>query len=400
MKDDNPQTELIHGGQLRSGFDETSEALYLTSGFVYPNAETAADAFADKNDHYIYSRYSNPTVTMFEEKARLLEGAAAAQATASGMAAVFAAMMCQLQVGDKVVAAKALFGSCDFIVRNILPKYGIGVERVDGNDLNQWEKAITAETKLVFFETPSNPTLGLIDIAAVARLAHAKGAAVLVDNVFATAILQKPLAHGADIVIYSATKHIDGQGRTLGGLILGSEQFCKQTLLPFIRNTGPSLSPFNAWVLLKGMETLKLRLEAQCRNAAALTEFLASRSEVEKVYYPSLKGNPQRDIYKKQMGGGGSIVTFTLGDSAKGSARDSGPKRAFEFINRLRLIKVSNNFGDSRSLVTHPATTTHHRIGAEVRREMGIGDNMVRISLGLEESGDILDDVALGLGGI
>ena len=389
---DHQQTTLIHGGQLRSHFDETSEALYLTSGFVYANAETAADAFADKNQHYIYSRYSNPTVTMFEEKARLLEGAAAAQATASGMAAVFASMMCQLRAGDKVVAAKALFGSCDFIVRNILPKYGIEVGRVDGANLRQWRRAITPKTKLVFFETPANPTLELIDIGEVAKLAHDQKAVVVVDNVFATPILQKPFKHGADIVVYSATKHIDGQGRTLGGLIFGSKEFCKETLLPFIRNTGPSLSPFNAWVLLKGMETLAIRVAAQCERAQALVELLKSHPKVERVFYPALDDNPQAAIYEKQMGGGGSIVTFTL--------KDCGRAQVFEFINRLRLLKISNNLGDSRSLVTHPATTTHHRLGEAARLEMGVGENMVRVSLGLEETRDILDDVSRSLGSI
>ena len=389
---DHQQTTLIHGGQLRSHFDETSEALYLTSGFVYANAETAADAFADKNQHYIYSRYSNPTVTMFEEKARLLEGAAAAQATASGMAAVFASMMCQLRAGDKVVAAKALFGSCDFIVRNILPKYGIEVGRVDGADLRQWRRAITPKTKLVFFETPANPTLELIDIGEVAKLAHDQKVVVVVDNVFATPILQKPFKHGADIVVYSATKHIDGQGRTLGGLIFGSKEFCKETLLPFIRNTGPSLSPFNAWVLLKGMETLAIRMAAQCERAQALVELLKSHPKVERVFYPALDDNPQAAIYEKQMEGGGSIVTFTL--------KDCGRAQVFEFINRLRLLKISNNLGDSRSLVTHPATTTHHRLGEAARLEMGVGENMVRVSLGLEETRDILDDVSRSLGSI
>ncbi len=392
-KGNSPQTDLIHGGQIRSAFDETSEALYLTSGFIYPDAETAAAAFADENEHYIYSRYSNPTVAMFEEKARLLENAEAARATASGMAAVFATMMCRLTDGDEVVAAKALFGSCDFIVRNILPRYGIKVRRVDGGDLGQWRDAITTKTKMVFFETPANPTLELVDISEVAKLAHSKGAEVLVDNVFATPVLQKPLKHGADIVVYSATKHIDGQGRTLGGLILGSEQFCKEILLPFIRNTGPSLSPFNAWVLLKGMETLDMRVKAQCQMAEALAEFLNDHPKVEAVFYPTLENSPvyKGEIYKKQMSGGGSLVTFTL--------RESGRKGVFKFINHLKLLKISNNLGDSRSLVTHPASTTHYRMGGDARAEMGVGESMVRISCGLEGIADIVNDVEQALEG-
>ena len=383
-KSKTPQTLLIHSGQVRSPFEETSEALYLTSGFVYPNAKTAADAFADRNEHYIYSRYANPTVKMFETKAATLEQAPDCIATASGMAAVFAAMMCQLKSGDEVVASDALFGSCDHIIRNILPQYGILVKRVAGGDLTQWQKAITTKTKLVFFETPANPTLDLVDIQAVSDIAHNKGAKVLVDNVFATSIFQKPMQLGADIVIYSATKHIDGQGRALGGLVLGSVEFCRKVLLPFIRNTGPSLSPFNAWVLLKGMETLKLRVEKQSETAQAVVEFLQQSPKIAKVFYPTL-----HPLYKKQMTGGGTVVSFTL--------KNNTTKNAFKFIDALELIKISNNLGDSRSLVTHPATTTHHRLGAEGRKQMGITDGMVRISVGLEEISDILDDISRAL---
>ncbi|NNG03630.1 MAG: O-succinylhomoserine sulfhydrylase [Inquilinus sp.] len=383
-----PQTRLVRGGQLRSGFDETSEALYLTSGFVYETAELAERAFKNEIDRFVYSRFSNPTVAMFEERLRQLEGAEACRATATGMAAVHAALMCQLKAGDRVVASRALFGSCQYIVADLLPRFGVETAFVDGDDLDGWRAALTPGARAVFLETPANPTLALIDIAAVSELAHAAGACVIVDNVFATPLLQKPLELGADVVVYSATKHIDGQGRCLGGAVLGRKAFVEDTLGPFLRHTGPSLSPFNAWVLLKGLETLALRVDRHCANAARLAEFLEAKPGVARVHYPHLASHPQAELARRQMSAGGSLVALELA---------GGKPAAFAFLNALRLFDISNNLGDAKSLATHPATTTHQRLSAEARAAMGITDGMVRLSVGLEDVEDLLADLERAL---
>ena len=378
-------TALVRGGLERSRFDETAEALYLTSGYVYSSAAEAEKAFAGDHDRYIYSRYGNPTVTTFEERLRLLEGAEACRATASGMAAVFAALACYVRAGDRVVGSRALFGSCFVILTEILPRLGIETELIDGTSLGEWDRALASGARAVFLETPSNPSLELIDLAAVCERAHAAGAVVIVDNVFATPILQKPMALGADVVVYSATKHIDGQGRTLGGAVLASSEFVTEHLVPFMRHTGPSLSPFNAWVLLKGMETLRLRVEAQ--SAAALELARRLSAEGVTVRYPELPSHPQADLAARQMTSGGTILTVDVGDKA----------RAFTFVDGLRLCDISNNIGDTKTLVTHPATTTHRRLGPEARAEVGIGDGLVRISVGLEGIEDLYRDIAQAL---
>jgi O-succinylhomoserine sulfhydrylase len=382
------QTRLVRGGQERSNFEETSEALYLTSGYVYGSAEEAEASFKGDLPHYIYSRYSNPTVTMFEERLRLLEGAEACRATGSGMGAVFTTLIAIVKAGDRVVASRALFGSCHYIVAELLPRYGVETVLVDGTDLKAWEAALEPGAAAVFLETPSNPTLEIIDMQAVADLAHAAGALLVVDNVFATPMLQRPMEFGADIVIYSATKHIDGQGRTLGGAILCSEAFATDNLQPFMRHTGPSLSPFNAWVLLKGLETLALRVERHSANALAVARFLEDHAEVGRVLYPGLDSHPQAALAKAQMTGGSSLVSFEV---------DGGKARAFRVLNALKLIDISNNLGDAKSLVTHPATTTHHRLKPEERAEQGIGDGLIRLSIGLEDVEDLKEDLARAL---
>ena len=382
------QTESVRGGQMRSDFSETSEALYLTSGFVYGSAEEAEAAFQGERPRYVYSRYANPTVAMFEERLRRLEGAEACRGTASGMAAVFAAMMSQLKTGDRVVASRVLFGSCQYIVAEILPRFGIEVAFVDGADLLAWERALEPPTTLVFLETPANPTLELVDLERVSSLAHAAGARVIVDNVFATPVLQKPLALGADIVVYSATKHIDGQGRTLGGAILGPAEFVNGPLFNFIKHTGPALSPFNAWVLLKGLETLELRVLRQCDNARAVAEFLRHRPEITQVLYPGLDDFPQADLARRQMARGGTLVAFELA---------GGKAQAFSVLNALKLVDISNNLGDAKSLATHPATTTHQRVPAAERAAIGIGDGLVRLSVGLEDVADLTADLERAL---
>jgi O-succinylhomoserine sulfhydrylase len=377
-------TKLARGGLTRSGFDETAEALYLTSGYVYSSAAEAEAAFAGDHDRYIYSRYGNPTVSMFEERLRLLEGAEACLATASGMAAVFGALASLVGAGDKVVSSRALFGSCHVIVTEILPRFGADSVLVDGRSLDQWKAALAGGAKAVFLETPSNPGLEIIDLQAVSDLAHEAGAVVIVDNVFATPVLQKPLELGADVVVYSATKHIDGQGRTLGGAILGSQQFVDAYVMPFLRHTGPSLSPFNAWVLVKGLETLRLRVDAQSRAAESLALRLADDPRVSNVCYPGLPSHAQYDLAKRQMASGGTVLTIDLSD---------GKGAAFAFLDALRLFDISNNLGDSKSLVTHPATTTHRRLGAEARAAVGIGDGLVRLSVGLEDLEDLWTDL-------
>ena len=387
MKKLRPATRLVHGGTMRSQFGETSEALFLTQGYVYPDMETAEARFKGESPGFIYSRFSNPTVAMFEERMALLEGAEAARATASGMAAVTAAMLGQLKAGDHVVAAKALFGSCRYIVEELLPRFGVPSTLVDGTDLDQWRAAMRPNTKVCFLESPTNPQLEIIDIAGVAEIAHAGGANLVVDNVFATPLLQSPFDLGADCVVYSTTKHIDGQGRCLGGVILASNEFIQTHVHNFLRQTGPALSPFNAWVMLKGLETLPVRLMQQQRNAVAVADYLASRPEIARVLYPSRKDHPQHELAMRQMTGGGSVLAFDV----KG-----GKEGAFAFANALSIVKISNNLGDAKSLITHPATTTHQRIGPEARAESGIGDGMLRLSCGLEDVEDLLEDVAAG----
>ena len=388
-----PRTQMIRGGQERSGFDETCEALYLTSGYVYDKAEEAQAAFKEEIDRFVYSRFGNPTVSIFEKRMALLEGTQACRGTATGMAAVFAALMCQLKTGNRVVASRALFGSCQYIVTEILPRFGIEITIVDGTDLSQWQEALSRETQAVFLETPSNPTLEIIDLKAVADLAHGAGAKLVVDNVFATPILQHPLEFGADVIVYSATKHIDGQGRCMGGAVLGTTEFCNDILKPFVRHTGPALSPFNAWVLLKGLETLELRIEAQSNNALELATYLGGLEGVTKVIYPGLASHPQHELAMKQMASGSNLISFEL---ACGDSED-GKEAAFRFQNALELIDISNNLGDTKSLITHPVTTTHQRIEPEERARMGIGESLVRLSVGLEDVDDLKEDIAQAL---
>jgi O-succinylhomoserine sulfhydrylase len=381
-------TTAVRGGLMRSPHGETSEALYLTSGFVYDNAAQAEATFLGEADHYQYSRFGNPTVTMFELRLAALEGAEACRATATGMAAVNAALLAHLKAGDRVVASRALFGSCHWIVSTLLPKFGIKTVFVDGTNIVQWQQALSWPTNAVLLETPSNPCLDIIDIERVAALAHDAGAVVMVDNVFATPLLQRPIESGADVVIYSGTKHIDGQGRCLGGAVLGRRQWIEETLQPFIRNTGPAISPFNAWIMLKGLETLPVRLEAMCRSAARIADHLAGEPGVIRVLYPARRDHPQHALAMRQMSAGGTVVSFDLA---------GGKEAAFRFMDALSLIDISNNLGDAKSLVTHPATTTHMRIGAEERARLGIGDGMVRLSVGLEDVRDLIDDLGRAL---
>ena len=376
-------TRLVRGGLVRSEFDETAEAIYATSGYVYGTAAEAEAAFAGEHDRYIYSRYGNPTVSVFEERLRLLEGAEACMATASGMAAVFASLASIVGAGDRVVSSRALFGSCHVIVDEILPRFGAETVQVDGRSLEAWEQALSGGAKAVFLETPSNPGLEIINLPAVAEMAHAAGALVIVDNVFASPVLQKPLELGADIVVYSATKHIDGQGRTMGGAVLGPKSYVGEELMQFLRHTGPSLSPFNAWTLAKGLETIKLRVDESCRSAASLASRLDADDRISVVRYPSLESHPQYDLARQQMKAGGTILTVDL----------ETKERAFSFLDSLRLFDISNNVGDSKSLVTHPATTTHRRLSPEARADVGIGDGMVRLSVGLEDLEDLYLDL-------
>lgn len=384
-----PETQMVHGGTLRSEFCETGEAVFLNSGYVYGSAEEAEAAFDGTRERYVYSRFRNPTVQMFEDRLALLEGAQACRATASGMAAVFAALACQLQAGDRIVASRALFGSCAHIVTQILPRYGVRPTLVDGTDLDAWAAALAEPAKVVFLETPSNPGLEDIDLPAVCALAHAAGARVVVDNVFATPILQSPLKLGADIVVYSATKHIDGQGRCLGGAVLGDRAFIEDELGLFLRHTGPSLSPFNAWVLLKGLETLSLRVERHCATALTVARFLESRlgAGTGAVRHPGLDSHPQHALALRQMKAGGPIVGLDVGDKA----------RAFALVNALRLITISNNLGDAKSLICHPATTTHQKLSPEDKLAQGITPGFLRLSVGLEAADDLIADLSQAL---
>ncbi|CAA7618807.1 O-succinylhomoserine sulfhydrylase [Magnetospirillum sp. UT-4] len=384
-----PRTLQVRAGLNRSNFSETSEALFMTSGYVYGSAAEAEASFDGSLDRMVYSRFKNPTVAAFEERLAAVEGAEACRATASGMAAVHAALVCQLKAGDRVVAARALFGSCQWIIADLLPRFGIEAVFVDGTDLAQWEAALSQPTAAVFLETPSNPTLEIIDLAAVAELTHRAGGRLVVDNVFATPVLQSPLALGADVVVYSATKHIDGQGRCLGGAVLGSAAFCNDVLAPYLRHTGPALSPFNAWLLLKGLETLDLRVERHAANAMKVARFLETRPEVARVLYPGLESHPQHDLAKRQMKGFGGIVAFEL---------KQGKAAAYRLLDALQVIDISNNLGDAKSLACHPWTTTHQRLAAEAKLAMGIGEGMLRLSVGLEDADDLVDDLAAALG--
>jgi O-succinylhomoserine sulfhydrylase len=378
----------VRGGLLRSGFEETAEAMYLTSGYVYSSASEAEKAFTGDIDRYVYSRYGNPTISMFEERLRLIEGAPACFATATGMAAVFTSLGALLAAGDRLVAARSLFGSCFVVCNEILPRWGVETVFVDGDDLSQWEEALSdpsKPTRAVFFETPSNPMQQLVDIAAVSEMSHAVGAKVVLDNVFATPILQQGMPLGADVVVYSGTKHIDGQGRVLGGAILGDKQYIDEPVQKLMRHTGPALSPFNAWTLLKGLETLAVRVEYQNAAAHRVAEFLENHPAVSWVRYPFLESHPQYDLAKRQMSGGGTVVTFELKDGSK--------ERAFEVLDKLQIVDISNNLGDSKSLITHPATTTHRAMGPEGRAAIGLGDGVVRISVGLEGTDDLIGDL-------
>ena len=379
-----PATKLVHEGTLRSPFGETSEAIFLNSGYVYESAEQAEARFKGDEDGYVYSRYANPTVSMFEARMCALEGAEAARGTASGMAAVAASLLSHLKAGDHVVSGRALFGSCRYIVEDLLPRYGITSTLVDGRDLAAWEDAVTPNTRAFFFESPTNPVLELVDIEGVAKIAKRCGALTVVDNVFATPLGQRPMKLGADIVVYSATKHIDGQGRCLGGVVLGSKEFIEEKLHNFLKHTGPSLSPFNAWVLLKGLETLPLRVARHGESAARIADFLSQRPEVARVYYPGRTDHPQHALATRQMTGGGPMVALEV----KGDK-----KAAFRFLNALDIFKISNNLGDAKSLATHPATTTHQRLTPEARAELGIFDNTIRLSVGLEDAGDLEADL-------
>lgn len=386
-----PETRLVHAGTMRSQFGETSEALFLTQGHVYDSAEQAEARFLNKDPGFQYARFSNPTVAMLEARMAAFEGAEACRATATGMAAVTAAIMGQVRQGDHVVAAQALFGSCRYVVEEHLPRYGVTSTLVDGPDIDAWRRAVTPQTKVFFLESPSNPTLEVIDIAAVAALAKEVGATLVVDNVFATPLFQRPLELGADCVVYSATKHIDGQGRCLGGLILASQAFIETHVQTYLRQTGPAISPFNAWVMLKALETLPLRVRQQAHNAAIVADWLVAQSKLPKVIFPGLKSHPQADIIARQMTGPSTLVAFEV---------EGGKAGAFRFLNGLKLIRISNNLGDAKSLIVHPATTTHQRFSPEIRASMGISEGLIRLSVGLEHADDLVADLAVALAGV
>src|SRR5690554_6437897 len=389
-------TRAVHAGHERTGFHETSEALFLTQGFVYAAAADAEAAFAGEADRFTYARYENPTVSTFEERLRALEGAEACTATATGMSAVFSTLAALVRSGSRIVAGRALFGSTLTLFEDVLAKWGVVTDYVDAHDLADWRRALAAPADVVFFETPSNPMQDIVDVPAVSELAHAAGAVVVVDNVFATPVLQRVLPLGADVVVYSATKHLDGQGRTMGGAVLGSSDFVHGPLRLILRNTGPSLSPFNAWVLLKGLETLPLRVRAQNAAALELAQWLETVPGIGRVYYPFLDSHPQAALARAQMSGGGTVVTFDLAVDG----RPADQVEAFAFLDALRLVLISNNLGDAKSLVTHPATTTHRRLGPEGRAHVGISDATVRLSVGLEEPADLRTDIAQALAAV
>ena len=382
-----PQSLMVHAGTTRSPAEETSEGLFLTSGYVYKSAEEAESAFVNDGTRYVYTRFRNPTIAMFEERLAAFEGAPRCFGTATGMAAVFASLACDLKVGDRIVAPYAMFGSCLHIIRNILPNYGATYTMVEGTDIEEWKTALSTPAKYVFLESPANPGLDIIDIPAVAELAHKAGAKLIVDNVFATPVFQKPFTLGADVVVYSATKHIDGQGRTLGGAILCDDEFAAK-LHPFLRHTGPTMSPFTAWVLLKGLETLTLRVQAQSASAHKVAAFLESHPRIEALRYPGLKSHPQHELAARQMTGFGNLIAFDV----KG-----GKQAAFDALNRLGLILISNNLGDSKSLITHPATTTHAKVPEADKLRVGIRAGTVRLSVGLEDADDLIDDLKAAL---
>ena len=384
----NPQTAAVREGLARSGFGETSEALYLNSGFTYTDAQEALDSFTDETDHFLYSRFHNPTVAMFEKRLAAIEGAEHCVATGSGMSAMFASLACLVEAGDHIVASAAMFSSCHVVITEILPKWGVTYELVKANDKAAWQKALSKPTKAVFIETPSNPLLEIVDIKFVSDLAHQVGATVIVDNVMASPVLQKPLELGADVVMYSATKHIDGQGRVLAGALLGSFSYIYEKLIPFTRHTGPTLSAFNAWVLVKSLETMEMRVTRMSENAQAIAEFLDSRKEIKSVRYPGLSSHPDYEVIKKQMKSGGT----TIGIEFAGTQKD-----AFKFMDSLKVIDISNNLGDSKSLITHPASTTHRRLAPEVQLEMGITPSVLRLSVGLEHIDDLLKDLSQAL---
>ena len=379
-----PQTHSVRAGLARSGFGETSEALYLNSGFTYSSAEEAFSSFAEETDHFLYSRFHNPTIAMFEQRLAAIEGAELCVATGSGMSAMFASLACIVEQGDHVVASAAMFSSCHVVITEFLPKWGVTFELVKGNDPAAWAKALSKPTKAVFIETPSNPLLEIVDIQMVSDLAHKVGATVIVDNVMASPILQKPLQLGADVVMYSATKHIDGQGRVLAGALLGSRDYIVEKLLPFVRHTGPALSAFNAWVLVKSLETMEMRVQRMTQNAQEIAEFLEGHKKIKSVRFPGLKSHPGYELAKKQMAGGGTTIGIEF----------AGNQAAvFGFMNKLRVIDISNNLGDSKSLITHPSSSTHRRLSPEVQAEMGITESVLRLSVGLEHASDLLKDL-------
>ncbi|MFT5703820.1 MAG: O-succinylhomoserine sulfhydrylase [Rickettsiales bacterium] len=382
------ETKMVRGGTLRSNFGETGEAIFMNSGFSYNSAETAENRFSGEEPGFVYSRYLNPTLKMLEDRLCLLENAESACVMASGMAAVFGSIMCQIKAGDHFIASRALFGSCFYIATKILPNYGIEVTLVDGTKIEEFKKAFKSNTKVVFIETPSNPNLDLVDIRAVSNLCKENGAKLIVDNIFASALIQKPFELGADIVVYSTTKHLDGQGRTLGGAVLGSEEFIKETLMPFHRHTGPALSPFNAWIILKALETFPLRIERHCDNAGKIAEFLESHPKIKRVIYPGLKSHPQHELAKKQMTNGGAMIALEI---------DGDKDAVFKFMNKLKIIDISNNLGDSKTLITHPATTTHSNMTEEQRAEIGINNSMCRFSVGIENVNDLITDLKQAL---
>jgi len=382
------RTQAVRGGQKRTAFQETAEALFLTSGYAYEAAEEAEARFKGESEGYQYTRFGNPTVSMFEQRMAALEGAPVARATASGMAAVTATFLCALRSGDHIIGAKAMFGACRYVIEDILPRFGITNTIVDGGNVEAWADAITPNTKMLFLETPANPTLAIVDLKAIAKLADKAGALLVVDNAFATPALQRPMEHGAHIVIHSSTKYIDGQGRCLGGVILCGQDFLKNHLQVFLRNTGPSMSPFNAWVHLKSLETLDLRMRAHCENALKVADFLAGQSKIARVLYPFRADHPQHALARAQMEGGGGVVTFDI----KG-----GKEAAYRFANALELIDISNNLGDTKSLITHPATTTHQRLSPEARADLGITEGMMRLSVGLEDAADLCEDIEQAL---